>query len=117
MCGSFPSSVLIFELLQKAGARALVYEPSFGVNLSGCLVLTYPAIQVAEQDVADVVLPPLRTDYSASDLVFIFHTSGSTSGRPKLVPYNRRFLDNIITKRKETDWVLSTRGQDVTVAM
>jgi len=112
-----PNPIVIFELLQKAGARALVREPSFHVDLSGCPVLNYSATQVREQDVADVALPPLRTDYSASDLVFIFHTSGSTSGSPKLVPCNRQWLDNIVAKSKQLAQVRSTQGQDVTVAM
>ena len=112
-----PNPVVIFELLQKSGACALVCEPSFSVDLSGCPVLNYSAIQVREQDVADVTLPPLRTDYSASDLVFIFHTSGSTSGSPKLVSCNRRWLDNIVTKSRQIAQVRSTQGQDVTVVM
>ena len=112
-----PNPIVIFELLQKAGARGLVCEPSFEVDLSGCPVPNYSATQVHEQDVAGVVLPPLRIDHSASDLVFIFHTSGSTSGSPKLVPCNRRWLDNIVAKSKQLAQVRSTQGQDVTVAM
>ena len=112
-----PNPIVIFELLQKAGARALVCEPSFGADLSGYPILTYSAIQVSEQDVGDVVLPPLRADYPASDLVFIFHTSGSTSGSPKLVPCNRRWLDKGIAKAKQISRVRSTQGQDVAVAM
>ena len=112
-----PNPIVIFELLQKAGARALVCEPSFGVDLSGSPVLTYSAIQVREQDAADVTLPPLRTDYPASDLVFVFHTSGSTSGSPKLVPCNRQWLDSMVTKSKQMGQVRSVQGQDVTVAM
>ena len=112
-----PNPVVIFELLQKAGAHALVCEPSLGADLSGCPVLTYSAIQVPDQVAANVALPPLRTDYSASDLVFIFHTSGSTSGSPKLVPCNRQWLDTIVTKSKQIAKVCSTQGQDVTVAM
>jgi len=112
-----PNPIVIFELLRKAGARALVCEPSFHVDLSGCPVPNYSAIQVHEQDVADVALPPLRIDHSASDLVFIFHTSGSTSGSPKLVPCNRRWLDNIVAKSKQLAQVRSTQDQDVTVAM
>ena len=112
-----PNPAVIFELLQKAGARALVYEPSTGVDLSGCPVPTHQIIQVAKQDVAGVPLPPIRTDCPASDLVFILNTSGSTGGCPKLVPCNRRWLDNIITKAKQTNQVYSTQGQDVAVAM
>jgi len=79
----------------------LVCEPSFQVDPSGCPVPNRPAIQVSEQNVEDVVLPPLRTDHSASDLVFIFHTSGSTSGSPKLVPCNRQRVDNAVAKAKQ----------------
>ena len=109
--------IVTFELLQKTGARALVCGPSFHAGLSGCPVLNYLAIRVRDQDVADVALPPLQIDGSASDLVFIFHTSGSTTGSPKLVPCNRRWVDNVVAKYKQLAQVRSTRGQDVTVAM
>lgn len=112
-----PNPIVIFELLQKAGAHALVCEPSFSVDLSECPVPTYSATQIHEQDAADVSLPPLLTDCSPSDLAFIFHTSGSTSGSPKLVPCNRRWLDNLVTKSIQLGQVRSTQGQDVTVAM
>ena len=55
--------IVIFELLKKAGARAFIYEPSSGLDLLGCPVPAYPAILVSEQDVADITLPPLRTDH------------------------------------------------------
>ena len=109
--------IVTFELLQKTGARALVCGPPFHANISGCPVLNYPAIHVRDQDVANVALPPLQIDGSASDLVFIFHTSGSTTGSPKLVPCNRRWVDNVVAKYKQLAQVRSTRGQDVTVAM
>jgi len=109
--------IVIFEMLQKAGGRALVCEPSFEADLSGCPVPNYPAIQVREQDVEDVALPPLRTDHSASDLLFILHTSGSTSGSPKLVPCNRQWIDHVIAKVKRRTDISSTQGRGVTVAM
>ena len=106
-----------FDLLQTAGARALVCEPSFHIGLSGCPVPNYPAIQVREQGVTDVVLPPPRIDHSASDLVFIFHTSGSTTSGPKPIRCSRRWLDSVTTKTKQLTGVHSPRGQDVTVLM
>ena len=112
-----PNPIVIFELLQKAGARALVYEQSFGADLSGCPVPTYPATKIPERDAAEVALPPLRVDYSGSDLVFILHASGSSGGSPKLIPCNRRWLDTIVTKSKQIGQVCSTQGQDVVVAM
>ena len=118
MFGLRPSNpIVFFELLQKAGARALVCEPSLHIDLSGCPVPNYSVKQVREQGVTDVALPPLRIDHSASDLVFILHTSESTSGRPKLVPCNRRWVDNVTVKAKRLTQVYSTQGQDVAVAM
>jgi len=112
-----PNPIVIFEMLQKAGGRALVCEPSFEVDLSGCPVPNYSAIKVREQNVGDVALPPLRIDHSASDLLFVLHTSGSTSGSPKLVPCNRQWIDNIIAKVKRRIDIRSTQGRGVTVAM
>jgi len=112
-----PNPIVIFEMLQKADGRALVCEPSFEVDLSGCPVPNYSAIQVREQDVEDVTLPPLRIDHSGSDLVFILHTSGSTSGSPKLVPCNRQWVDNVVAKSMQRVDFRSTQGQHVTVAM
>ena len=109
--------IVIFELLQKTRARALISEPSFHADLSECPVPNYSAIQVREQDVEDVALPPLRTDHSASDLIFIFHTSGSTSGTLKLAPCNRRWFDNAVAKFKQLTHFRSTKGQDVTLMM
>ena len=71
------------------------------LDLEGHPIPTYSAIRVSEQDPTGVVLPPLPIDYSPSDLVFILHTSGSSGKSPKLVPCNRRWLDNIITKSNE----------------
>ena len=116
MFSARPSNpIFVFEMLQKADSRALVWEPSFEVDLSGCSVPNYPAIQVHEQDVGDVALPPLRTDHSASDLVFILHTSGSTNSGPKLVPCNRQWIDNVVAKAKRRTDLRSTQGQGVTV--
>ena len=118
MFGLRPSNpIVFFELLQKAGARALVCEPSLHIDLSGCPVPNYSVKQVREQGVTDVALPPLRIDHSASDLVFIFHTSGSAGSGFKPIPCNRRWLDSVIIKSKQLAEVRSTQGQDVTVAM
>ena len=109
--------VAIFELLKKTGACAYVYEPSFDLDLSGCPVPAYPAVHVSEQDVAHIVLPPLQTDHSASDLIFILHTSGSTGDSPTPVSCNRRWLDSIVTRIKGTTPARPAPDQVVTIAM
>ena len=80
-----PNPIAIFETLQKAGGRALVCEPSFEVDLSGCPVPSYPSIQVHEQNI-------WRTSF--------YLYCGSTSGNPTLIPYNQQWVDNVIAKAK-----------------
>jgi acyl-coenzyme A synthetase/AMP-(fatty) acid ligase len=60
-------------------------------------------------------LPTLRE----RDTVFIFHTSGSTSGIPKLVPCSSSWLDSAITKSHQIAMPSgrTKRNQDVTVWM
>lgn len=112
-----PNPTVIFELLEKAGARALIYEPSFEVDLSGCSVPIHTATAFVTQDVAEVELPDRSEAMSETDSAFIFHTSGSTSGSPKLVPCSYRWLDAIVSKARHVGRPKSTGRQDVTVWM
>ncbi|GJJ13822.1 hypothetical protein Clacol_008079 [Clathrus columnatus] len=47
----------------------------------------------------DVQLPPIQNQGSGDDIVMIFNTTGSTSGRPKVVKSTRQWLDT--NARKE----------------
>lgn len=77
---------VILELLIKANAKALIYDQTFANVLQNvnCHVPIYQANQVAEADAAGSELSsvPLRSlpVVTESDMAFIFHTSGSTSG-------------------------------------
>lgn len=112
-----PNPAVIYELLAKAGARALVYEPSFGVDLSECLLPIYAADAIGDSDVEGVDLPDMPRAVSEDQCAFIFHTSGSTSGSPKLVPCSYQWLDAIVSKTRHVGRPKSAAKQDVTVWM
>ena len=86
---------IIFALMEKAGSRMILYEPSLENATTGCpfpkMALT--PIETLENPSSDVTLPAIE-DLSSSptDFCFIYLTSGSTSGSPKVVPLTQKFV-------------------------
>jgi acyl-coenzyme A synthetase/AMP-(fatty) acid ligase len=76
---------VIFELLHKANAKALVYESDFAPVLRECPVPAYLArsTEDIDIDVTGYPLPELRPA-QPEDIAFFFHTSGSSGGSPKV---------------------------------
>lgn len=111
-----PNPVVIYELLQRAGARALVHDSCFSNILGDCPVPTHLARDVRGLDLQAVPLPPIL-DVTEEDAAFIFHTSGSTSGSPKLVPCRYRWLTTVLEKSYSICYPRNPHRQDVTVCM
>ncbi|CAA7262317.1 unnamed protein product [Cyclocybe aegerita] len=111
-----PNPVIIYELLHRAGAQALVYDTSFQSILNDCPLPTHCALQ---SERIDEVLEPLPNiwDIREDDVAFIFHTSGSTSGSPKLVPMSYRWLNSMAVKSHHISMPQDPDRQDVTVWM
>jgi acyl-CoA synthetase (AMP-forming)/AMP-acid ligase II len=113
-----PNPTVIFELLSKANAAALVFEASFESIIDGCPVPTHKAYALdAAADYDDGPLPPLHAGITPSDTAMIFHTSGSTSGSPKLVPCSYTWVQTAIEKSHHVAKPLAASGRDVTVWM
>jgi acyl-CoA synthetase (AMP-forming)/AMP-acid ligase II len=112
-----PSPVVIFELLQRAKAKALIFDSSFKSVLENCPVPTHLAVRAdSVTDTADP-LPDMPKAISGDEIVFVFHTSGSTSGSPKLVPCSRKWLNMIVCKAKQTSRPRVSERQDVSTWM
>lgn len=109
-----PNPIVIYELLCRAGARALVYDVSFSNILGDCPVPTHLASDVRGLDLRGVPLPPILS-VTQEDIGFIFHTSGSTSGSPKLVLCRYRWLLNVVEKSYLMCRPRNPHRQDVTV--
>ncbi|KAI5124628.1 hypothetical protein M0805_004237 [Coniferiporia weirii] len=113
-----PNPTVVFELLERAQAGALIYDPSFEDAVKGSPVPSHraPAVQ-GFVGCAREILPPLPTPESRDDLVFIFHTSGSTSGSPKLVPCNAGYVDSVVFKSYEASAPVNPLKQSVSTWM
>jgi acyl-CoA synthetase (AMP-forming)/AMP-acid ligase II len=95
-----PNPDVIFELLDEANARALIFDPSFESVVKDSPVPAYLATTISRMAKLDMPSPS-PSNVSPADVAFLFHTSGSTSGRPTLVPYSYRWLDSAVSKSYE----------------
>jgi acyl-CoA synthetase (AMP-forming)/AMP-acid ligase II len=114
-----PNPEVIYELLIKANAQALVYAQTFEAILQDSPVPVYPAVFGASaSDTSSIPLPSLSA-MQGGEIAFVFHTSGSTSGSPKLVPCSYRWLDSIVDKSYKVSVPCNPNSprQDVTVMM
>ena len=114
-----PNPDVIFELLAKSNGKAMIFDESFGTVEPQGGVPTHVASDVRAEPVCDVTLPPIAEGTNGDETLMIFHTSGSTSGRPKLVPVSFAWWDFALTKIHEHMKPRHARNgrQDVTVWM
>ncbi|KAG7090019.1 hypothetical protein E1B28_011640 [Marasmius oreades] len=96
-----PGIEVIKDLLKESDTKALVRASQFKDVLASIQdIPIYDA--VTSLDLGDVgsspKLPPLQRPTNPNDLSIITHTSGSTSGRPKLVRINHRWINATIQK-------------------
>ncbi|KAF8831504.1 hypothetical protein HHX47_DHR1000667 [Lentinula edodes] len=110
-----PNPVVIYELLAKANASALVCDSLTSGFIDGnCPIPVLHTPVFTDIDFALSSEPaPLFPACGPSDCAFIFHTSGSTSGSPKLVPCNYRWLDAVARKASQTAVPRDSNRQDV----
>jgi long-subunit acyl-CoA synthetase (AMP-forming) len=111
-----PNADIICELMSKANAKALVYDETLEADVSRCPVPVHKSIPESLVETAENTLPELF-QAQEEDIMVIFHTSGSTSGSPKLVRCSYRWFDCIIHKANVTTRPQEPGRQDVTVWM
>jgi acyl-coenzyme A synthetase/AMP-(fatty) acid ligase len=111
-----PNPVVVYELLARANAKALVYEAAFATTCADCPVPAHLAVGSDSVTDSQNPLSPLRP-VAEQDVAFIFHTSGSTSGSPKLIPCNYRWITAALTKSRQISAPRNKNHQDVTVWM
>ncbi|KAL0579109.1 hypothetical protein V5O48_002892 [Marasmius crinis-equi] len=111
-----PNPDVIYELLHKAQARALICDQAFYSVLQDSSMPVYLAtcgtdINASTEPIPDV--PVVDSDAIA----FLFHTSGSTSGSPKLVQCSYRWLDATLVKSSQVASPHDPSHQDVATWM
>lgn len=113
-----PEPDIIFELLAKSNGKALIYDSSFSsIMPSSPSTPIHMAIDVRSEDVADVSLPEIVEAENGDDTLMIFHTSGSTSGQPKVIRCSYSWWDACLAKSRLCATPKNPARQDVTIWM
>lgn len=75
------------------------------------------AVDIRAENVADVPLPPIVETQNGEETLMIFHTSGSTSGQPKVIRCSYAWWDACLIKSRECTLPKNPARQDVTIWM
>ncbi|KAF4978173.1 hypothetical protein FZEAL_5418 [Fusarium zealandicum] len=110
---------VVYQLLDDADAVALIHDIDYESILEACPLQTYPAVDfLTDPNLESQSLPALWKPEDPEDITMVYHTSGSTSGIPKLVPLTARWLDSMIEKTGHTSEIRrASQGQQVEVAI
>lgn len=112
-----PNPSVIFELLTRSNGKALIYDMSYSDIVTDSPLPSHVAVDVRTIDVSGVPLSPLPGQVNGEDTLMILHTSGSTSGRPKLVPLSFAWWDFGLEKSSQCTKPYNPAKQDVNVWM
>ncbi|KAI0094983.1 hypothetical protein BDY19DRAFT_915754 [Irpex rosettiformis] len=113
-----PEPTIIFELLAKSSGKALIYDDSFSSTMpSSASVPIKVAADIRTESITDFSLPPIVEPHHGDDTLMIFHTSGSTSGQPKVIRCSYSWWDACLTKSRECVVPKNPARQDVTIWM
>ena len=112
-----PSPEIIYELMNRAGAKALIYDASYMTIVRGCHVPILLAVDLFSVPDVEKPLEAVTAPENREDIAMVFHTSGSTLGSPKLVPCTYGWLDTIISKANAIGVPCRPDGKDVLVCM
>jgi acyl-coenzyme A synthetase/AMP-(fatty) acid ligase len=112
-----PNPDIIFELLEKSSGKALIFDSSFGSVRPRDSARTYVACDVRAEHVPSFPLSPIREGTNGDETLMIFHTSGSTSGRPKLIPCSYAWWDFNMRKAQKATAPYHPTRKDVTTWM
>ncbi|KAF5546168.1 acetyl synthetase [Fusarium phyllophilum] len=91
------SNTVVGEVLSEAKAKGLIHDPAIAVSV-GEGVSTFPVADFLGLAVEQAPLAEINSPTSGEEILFILHSSGSMSGKPKLVPATARWLDCNIRK-------------------
>lgn len=113
-----PNASLALALFSKTDAQAIVHasDKAGGILETGSKIFLFEDVhfsRVLEEDVAHIPLPVLP-EATPESTIYIFHSSGSVSGIPKVVPIMNKWMATIERKYGKTfrRQVLPGQSQD-----
>ncbi|KAL0567832.1 hypothetical protein V5O48_014165 [Marasmius crinis-equi] len=94
--GRIAGAAVVKELPEQSDTKALIYSKAYKEIVQGIdSVRLYEAATSIPE--SNTTLPRLH-EVGENEIALIVHTSGSTSGKPKLVHGSYKWLDGVIKK-------------------
>jgi acyl-coenzyme A synthetase/AMP-(fatty) acid ligase len=76
---------VVWDLLSASNAKALILDAEFSSSSEGCSLPTLPALVFSDFKDGDQMLDDIVVDVAENCVAVIVHSSGTTSGSPKLI--------------------------------
>lgn len=107
----FAGQAVIHDLIASSQGQALIVDSQFA---SAIETFQVPCLLVPDfKELANISAPPPSLpDVSGDDIGMIFHTSGTTSGKPKPVPCTHKWLVSHGTRHLGRIWQGKIDGPD-----
>ncbi|KAF9027544.1 acetyl-CoA synthetase-like protein [Hymenopellis radicata] len=94
----FANHDVVWDLITKSGASALVFDETFTDAVKTSKIPTAPALtRVVLDATASAAL--IVTSVSYGDTAMIVHSSGTTSGMPKLIPCTHGWMKSFVVDK------------------
>lgn len=88
----FANHEVIWDLLKKSTASALVYDEHFSKDVKQSPIPTFPSLPQQDLDSNDASSSLTVAPVDLQNTAFVVHSSGTTSGTPKLIPCSHGWL-------------------------
>lgn len=94
----FASTAVVWDLLARSGAKCLVYDEAFASSITSAAVPLLPSLTFLYFERMPDSLISLGDIPSVAphDTAFIVHSSGTTSGTPKIIPASHLWVITIM---------------------
>src|ERR1700742_2825934 len=103
VCGlTLSNPEVVYELMEQVGSKAIMYSAQSSDLIKSCKLPSFAMTLVRDEAQSARRSPMPGFNTKPDDLAYIYHTSGSVSGRPKPVKFDYRSLHRFTMK-----WELS----------
>ncbi|KAJ7037809.1 acetyl-CoA synthetase-like protein [Mycena alexandri] len=89
---SYSGADVVQDLLTTCNAKVLLFDPSFSDAVTTAITVPCIRVPTLTSIPASPLPPPALPSVEETDVAMIFHTSGTTSGKPKPIPETHRYL-------------------------
>ncbi|KAI0367704.1 acetyl-CoA synthetase-like protein [Pilatotrama ljubarskyi] len=125
----FENISTILELLSQSGGKALIFDTTYTAKVGGGGALEIPHFTALDDSEIAVASETTKSGESSApafcpdapvgpeDVAALFHSSGTTGGRPKIIPNTYKMLNAVIARKLPEAGLFSASGDDAQIVI